>query len=139
MGTSQAYNYKTGRWAMDCGQCGTVGAVRKRRCPSNYCPPVQMCSDCYAKARMSGEWATWHDTCAAKSAEYHAEQAAKDAEPTRWARTAWGGWYTKTADVLVMTRAGNYVLVPKDNYEPSTPLDLQGARPWHPSSGIILP
>ena len=139
MGTSQAYNYKTGRWALDCGQCGTVGGVRKRSCPSNWCPPVQMCATCYKDARMSGQWAQWHDTCVASSAEYHAREAAKNAEPERWARAAWGTWHTETTDVLVKTRAGNFVLINQAAYRPEEPLDAQGAVPWHPSSGIRRP
>ena len=139
MGTSTALNYKTGRWVLDCGQCGGIGKVRKRSCPAGYCPPVQMCPDCYKAARASGQWAEWHAECAGRSAEYHARQAAMDAEPGRWPRGAWGTWHTKTADVLVRTRAGNWLLVPKDNYNPNEPLDTQGAVPWTPDTGIPLP
>jgi len=139
MGTSTALNYKTGRWVLDCGQCGAIGGVRKRSCPSNYCPPVQMCATCYKDARMSGKWAEWHGNCATSSAEYHAREAIKNAEPERWARAAWGMWHTGTTDVLVKTRAGNFVLVPHGNYEANAPLDTQGAMPWHPSSGVTLP
>ncbi len=88
---------------------------------------------------MSGKWAEWHADCAAHSAEYHAREAAKDAEPERWVRGAWGTWHTKTTDVLIRTRAGNFLLIPDGNYNPNTPLDTQGGRPWHPSSGVRLP
>lgn len=88
MGTSTALNYKTGRWVLDCGNCGAIGGVRKRPCPAGWCPPVQLCAACNKDIRSSGRWANWHAECAAHSAEYRAVEAAKNAEPHRWARAA---------------------------------------------------
>lgn len=118
MGTSYVQDYRTGRWVLDCGECGRGGGVRKRRCPAGYCPSCQLCSECFKVVKADGRWAEWHKDCARYSAEYHAREAAKDAEPEWWARSAFGDWddQTPTGMVRVITRAGTQVFVKKDDY-----------------------
>lgn len=139
MGTSQAYDYKTGRWVLDCANCGKVGGVRKRKCPSNWCPPTQLCQPCFTEVKKEGRWTDWHENCAEHSANYKAEQEVKNSEPEQYARTAWGTWHTGTSDVLVKTLNDTYVLVPKEAYDPDGRLCEQGARAWTVSSGVSLP
>lgn len=129
MGTSQAFNAATGRWALDCGQCGRVGEVRKRPCPAGYCPSSQLCGPCYAAARASGQWADWHRDCAAGHAAYTAAEAAKNAEPHRWASAAWGDWHSqvRAGMVAVKTRAGTWMEMPKGDYHPGEPLPASAA------------
>jgi hypothetical protein len=133
MGTSYGTNPATGRWALDCGQCGVAdGTVRKRRCPAdNYCPAAQLCPSCYAAARRDGQWAEWHRDCARGKAAYEAELAARAAAPDRYARSAWGDWHgTVPAGMVgVVTHAGSYVMLPKDEYQPSAMLPAS-VLPW---------
>ena len=114
-------NPRTGRWALDCGECGHVGGVRKRHCPAGWCPSAQLCPVCYATVRQDGRWAAWHRDCAAGQAAYAAEQAAKDAEPDLWPRSAVGDWHADcpAGMVLVETRARTRVILPKAAYDPS--------------------
>lgn len=121
MGTSMGVNPRTGRWALDCADCGHVGGVRKRHCPSGYCLSAQLCPVCYARERQSGEWARIHRDCARLHAEYVAAEAAKDAEPALWPRSAVGDWHADcpAGMVLVTTRARTLVVLPKADYDPS--------------------
>lgn len=123
MGTSYGVNPATGRYVLDCGECGRAdGTVRKRRCPApDYCPPAQLCAVDYAKVRADGRWAEWHADCAASLARSREIEAAKDREPELWARSARGDWApdVPAGMVHVVTRAGTEVLLPSDAYAPS--------------------
>lgn len=91
MGRSYGMNYATGRWSMDCGKCGKLGASRMR-CPINYCYPAQLCSEC-AKATGWRRKATH-----AKCYESHARDERERIEflienGKKWvAVVAWGDW-----------------------------------------------
>ena len=119
MGYSYGYT-AGGRMALSCQQCFHVGGVRKRPCPVGYCPDAALCPVCYARERQDGTWATHHADCPRAHAQYEAEQAAKRAEPTLWARSARGDWAegVPAGMVEVITWAGTVVLVPKGAYEP---------------------
>ena len=110
-----------------CDSCGQAGGVRRRRCPVGYCPSDALCATCYATFRSSGGWASAHAECPRRSAEYHAELAARAAAPEQWARTAWGDWAANvpTGMVKVVTYANTVVFIPKGEYEPSKPLPAQ--------------
>jgi hypothetical protein len=49
------YCYQGNQLVCDC--CGTVGGVRKVRCPFGYCPPTAACPECRRKhsAKLSGK------------------------------------------------------------------------------------
>jgi hypothetical protein len=127
MGTTMAYNAR-GRLVLDCAMCGHVGGVSKRRCPSGYCPSVQLCAVCNAKVRQDGTWKTWHATCAASHAAYVAREASKNANPDQWAKAAWGDWADGVPKgmVRVLTRAGNTYFVAKAAYNP----EVEGFGRW---------
>jgi hypothetical protein len=138
MGSSTTRNPRTGREVFDCWQCGHAGGVRRHRCPAGWCPPTQLCRACKSEAVADGRWKAAHVDCRASSDDYTAREAAKDASPHDYPRSAWGRWHTATNDVLVLTRAGTWVLVPHDDYEAGGCLP-DSIRPWTPGSGVTLP
>ena len=142
MGTSMSRNPKTGNWVLDCAECGVSdGTVRKRDCPSGYCLQAQLCPVCYAKERQSGEWSSRHAECARLHRECNEREAAKDREPARWAKSAFGDWspFVPAGMVGVITRAGSGVLIPKADYLPSEPLP-DGLPDWpHGNANHLAP
>lgn len=133
MGTSRALDPRTGRWVLDCDNCGAIGGVRRVKCPHGWCPASQLCAKCRPLGRLG------HDGCAEAHAEFLATEAAIAAEPERHAKAAWGHWHTGTDDVLVVTHAGTWVLVPDADYGGYGHTLADTARPWTPESGVELP
>ena len=125
MGTSVSLNRSTGRWVLDCAECGTAdGTVRRRPCPVttrrglHYCPAAQLCGACYSGARNDGRWTQWHASCAEGAARSDAADDARESEPHMYARSARGDWApdVPAGMVQVLTYAGTIVMVPKDSY-----------------------
>jgi len=81
---------------------------------------VQLCAVCYAVERKSGKWIRVHKDCVRHHAAYAAREAARNAEPERWASSASGDWKEGVPKgmVEVTTRARTIVLVPKERYNP---------------------
>ena len=119
MGTSCGWNGRA--WVLDCSDCGRVGEVKRRPCPSGYCPSAQLCGPCFAAEKMSGAWAQHHADCERSHRRYMAEQAEKAAHPADWARSARGDWAPEvpTGMVEVTTHAGTVVLIPSEKYAPN--------------------
>ena len=120
MGTIYGLKPRTGRWALDCGECGkSEGTTRKRHCPEDWCSFAQLCPECFRKIKTDGRWHEWHKDCKAQQDAYRAAEAAKDAEGYAWARSAWGDWDPDTPEgmVRVLTRAGTTVYVRKEDYQ----------------------
>lgn len=67
------------RGRLCCDKCDEAGNVRRRPCPSNYCPSADLCPKCWAEVRASGKWSTWHVDCPARHAEFVAQEARKTA------------------------------------------------------------
>ena len=127
MGTTKGYNYATGRWSLDCDNCGTLGASRVR-CPIRWCSTVQLCASC---AKSTG-WRkkSTHARCVAESDQAERDRLAFLAENAdKWVvTTAWGDWAEWVPAGMVGVcayRGGNpagrigepaYFLVPKEEY-----------------------
>lgn len=112
------------RGRLVCDSCGETGA-RKRRCPVGYCPPSALCASCNGTVRGNGTWAKAHAECPRLSAEYHAELAAKAAEPTHYSRSARGDWAdgVPTGMVEVVTWADTVLYMPVAEYR-----EVRGSR-----------
>ena len=128
MGTSVGLNPLTGRWVLDCGQCGIAdGTVRKRPCPFTtddglpYCPASQLCPRCYRAAKDNGDWARWHADCPEGVRRSNEERRQRRDEPHLFARAAWGDWHESVpaGQVKVLTHADTVVFLPKEQYKPS--------------------
>ncbi len=140
MGATTTTNPRTGREVYNCWVCGeATGTVRRVPCPANWCPRSQLCPTCLKTSKADGTWARTHETCRAKSDTYQIAEALKDADPTNWAKAAWGSWYTNSSDVLVLTRGETWVIVDSARYNPTQGLREQGVRTWTPQTGIPLP
>lgn len=92
MGYSYGRTY-SGRYALACDNCGTVGGVRKRKCPHTvltdsirsvngqrhrlpYCPAPAVCSPCLKELGGSRKI---HENCAEPAAKSQAEYDAAEA------------------------------------------------------------
>ena len=111
-----------GRWILACDKCGTVGAVRKRKCrfmvadeggrALPWCPAPALCGPCF-KA-LGGTAGIHGDRCregaAAAQAEYD-EKAARIAAGDKPVRVAYGDWHGRvpTGAVLVGFRGSDDV------------------------------
>jgi len=149
------YGYTaSGRQALACDGCGTVGGVRKRACRfrvtsdtlrsavrivMSYCSPPALCAACFKAA--GGSKGIHGEQCregAAKSqAEYDATEAALDAGES-FVIAAWGDWQPGVPEgmvgVLFRGRAGETGrLVTKACYSSrgtSKLSDYPDALPW---------
>ena len=128
MGISKGYNYKTGRWVLDCDKCGDLGANRVK-CPINYCYPVQLCAKCaketnWRKKETHAKCYESHDKSERERLEFLAINGDK------WVVVAaWGSWCEWVPDTMVGVcayRGGNaggrtgdaaYFLVPESEYD----------------------
>ena len=127
MGKSYGFNYQTGRWSLDCDNCGKLGASRLK-CPIRWCYPAQLCADCI---KATG-WRTKakHANCYAAHAESERERLEfLKLNADKWVVvTAWGDWadWVPNGQVGVCAyRGGNpagrvgepaYFLVPAPEY-----------------------
>ena len=120
----------SGRYALACDRCGTVGGVRKRPCPHKvltdsargprtwlrYCPAPALCGECYRE--LGGLRGVHPERCtkgaAASQAEYDARQARLDAGESMVV-AAWNG---PSADVVkVRCHDGAEYLIPIREYQ----------------------
>lgn len=69
------YCYQGNRLVCDCCS-GADGTVRKRRCPSGWCPPPAVCSTCWTDPVKRAEFDVYHlaNHCADKHAEFAAHE-----------------------------------------------------------------
>ena len=128
MGISKGYDYRTGRWSLDCDKCGELGASRIK-CPITWCYTVQLCKDC---AKATG----WRKK--ENHAKCYAEHATAEHERVEFLKlnadkwvvtTAWGSWSPWVPSGMVGVCAylgGNsagrigepaYFLVPESEYQ----------------------
>lgn len=74
------YSYETATGRLCCDACGNAGAVRRKRCPHDWCQPIALCPACRALPRFRGSaWAAMHADCAT-SQTAATERAARAAE-----------------------------------------------------------
>lgn len=101
MGYAYGRNAATGRYMLSCDGCGTMGGVKKRKCPVNYDPAPALCQACLVK---EGGIKKIHAGCREKSATYHAKREAfRNAHINDYVTlAAWGG----SQDVVIEERAG---------------------------------
>lgn len=140
MGYSYGYT-ETGRQALACDQCGTVGGVRKRKCPYmvltdssrgprvkiHYCYPPALCGGCYKAA--GGLRGVHGQQCADGAAQSQAEDDANQAKLDAGdliVLAAWGDWQDKVPEgktgVLfgAYGKTDTYRLVAAGDYNPRT-------------------
>lgn len=60
-----------------CDLCGESGGVRRQKCPSGWCQAYAVCKACMPAYRARK--ADIHEGCAHSSANYHAQQAKRQA------------------------------------------------------------
>ena len=127
MGISKGFNYKTGRWSLDCDNCGTLGASRIK-CPARWCSALQLCANC----AKTSQWRSkkTHAECFENTAQAERERIAFLAENAdKWVVvSAWGDWAEWVPSKMVGVcayRGGNpagrigepaYFLVPQAEY-----------------------
>lgn len=129
----------SGRYALACDNCGTVGGVRKRTCPHKvlgdtlrcavrvavpYCKAPAVCSECFAKlGKTKGLHARCAEPAAASQAEHDAIEAALDAGEA-FVIAAWGDWADEVpaghTKVLFKGRNGEIErIMPHNLYNPA--------------------
>jgi len=142
----------SGRYALACDKCGTVGGVRKRACRYRvsdegghslpWCPAPALCGACFkvlgGTAGIHGE--VCRDGAASAQADYD-RKAARLAAGDKLVRVGYGSWHAKVPSGMVLVgfsgtdRVMEYRTMPKDvyrgggflsDYPDSTPADAEG-------------
>lgn len=127
MGMSKGYNYRTGRWSLDCDNCGTLGANRIK-CPARWCSALQLCANCAKVSRWRSK--KTHAKCFENTNQAERERVQFLSENAQnWVVvSAWGSWAEWVPNGMVGVcayRGGNpagrvgepaYFLVPQPEY-----------------------
>ena len=74
MGCSYGQN-EWGRWVLACDGCGSIGGVRKVKCPYNYCPATALCKTCREAQPSLAERRKIHAVCETRMADIAIEAA----------------------------------------------------------------